>query len=99
MPYVYIVLNLDMFESLSDYIQNETFQELSLDDGILKVNINNDIETLQLSIFPSFVDGEPIVFRTTYDLEKRQNLIIQSSNISAMHLQEIGWSPIFIFEE
>ncbi len=98
-PYVYIILNLNKFEGLSDYIQNETFQELSLDDGILKVNINNDIDTLKLSIFPSFVDGEPIVFRTTYDLEERQNLLIESSNISAMHLQKVGWAPLFIFEE
>ena len=97
-PYVYIILNLNKFEGLSDFIQNETFQELSLDEGILKVNINNDIETQKLSIFPSFVDGEPIVFRTTYDLEKRQSLLVESSNISAMHLQEIGWAPLFIFE-
>ncbi len=97
-PYVYIILNLNKFEDLSNYIENETFQKLSLDEGILKVSINNDIDTLKLSIFPSFVEGEPIVFRTTYDLEKRQNLLIESSNISAMHLQKIGWAPLFIFE-
>ena len=98
-PYVYVILNLNKFEGLSDYIENETFQSLSLDEGTLKVIINNDIDTLQLSIFPSFVDGEPIVFKTSYDLEKRQNLTIESSNISAVHLQNTGWAPLFIFDE
>ena len=97
-PFVYINLNLNKFESLSDFIENETFQTLSLEEGIFKVSVNNDIETLKLSVFPSIVDGEPIVFRTSYDLGKRQNLIIESSNISAIHLQKNGWAPLFIFE-
>ena len=83
---------------MSDFIENETFQTLSLEEGIFKVSVNNDIETLKLSVFPSLVDGEPIVFRTSYDLGKRQNLIIESSNISAIHLQKNGWAPLFIFE-
>ena len=97
-PFVYINLNLNKFESLSDFIENETFQTLSLEEGIFKVSVNNDIETLKLSVFfPSLVDGEPIVFRTSYDLGKRQNLIIESSNISAIHLQKmVGHHYLFL---
>ncbi len=97
-PDVYIVLNIEKFSNLSDYIENETFQKLSLEESILKVSINNDIEDLKISVFPSLVDGEPIVFRSSYNLAKRQKLDIESSDISAIHLQKNGWAPLFIFE-
>jgi len=82
-----MVINLEKLGSLNDYIENETFQKLSLDEGQFKININNDIENLKIQVYPSIVDGVPLVFVTSFELGKREKITIESSNVSAMHLE------------
>lgn len=86
-PAVFMVINLEKLGSLNDYIENETFQKLSLDEGQFKININNDIENLKIQVYPSIVDGVPLVFVTSFELGKREKITIESSNVSAMHLE------------
>lgn len=94
---VYLVVNLQKLESLSDYVENETFQKLSLVDSKFKINLNNDIDNLKVAIYPSIVDGVPIVYPTFFDLNKREKITIENSNVSSMHLEIEGWTPLFYF--
>ncbi len=97
-PDVFLIMNLQKLDSLSDYIYNETFQKLSLEEGKFKINLNNDIENLKIRVYPSIVDGSPLVFENLFELSQREKISIESSNITSMHLQEKGWAPLFYFE-
>ena len=94
---VYLVVNLQKLENLSDYVENETFQKLSLVDSKFKINLNNDIDNLKVAIYPSIVDGVPIVYPTFFGLNKREKITIENSNVSSMHLEIEGWTPLFYF--
>ena len=94
---IYLVVNLQKLENLSDYVENETFQKLSLVDSKFKINLNNDIDNLKVAIYPSIVDGVPIVYPTFFDLNKREKITIENSNVSSMHLEIEGWTPLFYF--
>ena len=94
---VYLVVNLQKLENLSDYVENETFQKLSLADSNFKINLNNDIDNLKVAIYPSIVDGVPIVYPTFFDLSKREKITIENSNVTSMHLEIEGWTPLFYF--
>ena len=84
--------------SLSDFVEKETFQKLSLQEGKFEINLSNDIEDTKIRIYSSRVDGEPIVFESTFELKKREKITIESSNITADHLEKYGWAPLFYFE-
>lgn len=97
-PDVFLIMNLDKLSSLSDFVEKETFQKLSLEEGKFEINLNNDIEDTKISIYSSRVDGQPIVFETTFELKKRDKITIESSNITSGHLEKYGWAPLFYFE-
>ena len=43
---------------------------------------------------PSYVDSKPIAIETEFELQKRQKLIIETSNVSNSYLEEHFWTPI-----
>ena len=92
---VYLILNKSLFNNLSSYIKNKTFQDLSLEASKFKLNLNNDLEQISVVVYPSYVDSKPIVYRTDYKMKKRENISIISSNVNAAHLQLNSWTPIF----
>ncbi len=97
-PDVFLIMNLNKLSSLSDFVEKETFQKLSLQEGKFEINLSNDIEDTKIRIYSSRVDGEPIVFESTFELKKREKITIESSNITADHLEKYGWAPLFYFE-
>ena len=96
--YVDAVTSAELFESLKNYVYNETFQELSLADSNLVIRLNNDLNKATIEVPPSFVNNEPIVFSTEYILERRELLIIQSSNVNSSFLENNLWTPLFILK-
>ena len=94
--YVDAAISADLFESLKNYVYNETFQELSLADSNFIIRLNNDLNTATINVPPSFVNNEPIVFSTEYIMERRDLLIIQSSNVNSSFLEKNLWTPLFI---
>jgi hypothetical protein len=95
--YVFMTLNKTLFNSLNNYVEAETFQKLSLEESKVAIKIYNDMDFVHLTVFPSFVDGIPIIYETEYELEKRETLNILSSEVGAAHLEYNGWTPIFKF--
>lgn len=96
--YVYVdaTINFDLYESLKNYVYNETFQELSLTESNLIIRLNNDLNSATVEVPPSFVNNDPIVFATEYVLERRELMIIQSSNVNSAFLETNLWTPLFI---
>lgn len=97
-PDVFLIMNLDKLSSLSDFVEKETFQKLSLEEGKFEINLINDIDDAKINVYSSRVDGQPIVFETTFELKKRDKITIESSNITSGHLEKYGWAPLFYFE-
>tara|TARA_Y100000590_G_scaffold440873_1_gene566826 strand:+ start:1975 stop:2646 length:672 start_codon:yes stop_codon:yes gene_type:complete len=95
--YVYadVTISSDLYESLKDYVYNETFQELSLTESNIIIRLNNDLNSATIEIPPSFVNNEPIVFPTEYVMDRRDLIIIQSSNVNASFLEKNLWTPLF----
>ena len=72
--------------------------------GTILISINHgdsllkgDIDKLKVAVYPSIVDGFPLVFPTFFDLDKREKITIENSNVSSMHLEIKGWTPLFYF--
>ena len=95
---VYLIVNRKKLDNLNDYVEKQTFQRMSLAEGKLRVNVSNDMNKLTIKVYPSVVDGNPLVQVTDFELDKREKITIDSSNVSAMHLQKNGWSPIFFIK-
>ena len=96
--YVDAVTSAELFESLKNYVYNETFQELSLADSNLVIRLNNDLNKATIEVPPSFVNNEPIVFSTEYIMERRDLLIIQSSDVNSSFLENNLWTPLFMLK-
>ncbi len=77
------------------WLYNETFQELSLTESNIIIRLNNDLNSATIEIPPSFVNNEPIVFPTEYVMDRRDLIIIQSSNVNASFLEKNLWTPLF----
>jgi hypothetical protein len=95
--YVYLILNTKLFSNLSDYVESETFSPLSLEESKFIVNLNNDLNEVNIDVYPSYVDSKPVVWTTNYQLSKREKITISNSNVSSAHLQSNSWTPIFVF--
>tara|TARA_Y100000590_G_C15590068_1_gene965694 strand:+ start:157 stop:831 length:675 start_codon:yes stop_codon:yes gene_type:complete len=96
--YVDAAISADLHQSLKNYVYNETFQELSLTDSNLIIRLNNDLNSATVEVPPSFVDNKPIVFATKYNMERRELLIIQASNVNSSFLENNLWTPLFMLE-
>tara|TARA_Y100001960_G_C14675239_1_gene828148 strand:+ start:142 stop:819 length:678 start_codon:yes stop_codon:yes gene_type:complete len=96
--YVYVdsTINSELYESLKNYVYNETFQELTLTESNIVIRLNNDLNSVIIEVPPSFVNNEPIVFSTEYTMERRDLLIIQSSNVNSSFLEKNLWTPLFL---
>jgi hypothetical protein len=92
---VFLQINPSKLESLSDYVMSETYSKLSLTDSKFKININNDIDSTKIRVFPSIIDGVPEVYKTDFVLNKREKITIENSNVSSMFLELNGYTPLF----
>ena len=94
--YVYAALNEASFLDLKEYIFNETFQELSLADSKFSVNFINDSGDITIWVQSSFVDKNPTVYRTDFEVKKRDKVNIELSDVVKVHLETNAWSPLLI---
>jgi hypothetical protein len=96
--FVYLLINKSKLESLNDYVMSETYSKLSLTDSKFKININNDIDNTKIKVYPSIVDGVPVVYRTEFVLNKREKITIENSNVTSMFLELNGHAPLFTID-
>ncbi len=93
--YIDAVINSNSYASLQNYVYNETFTELSLSESNLSIKLNNDLDFATIVVPPSFVDSEPIVFSESYDMDRRDMIIVKVSNVNTLYLEENMWTPLF----
>ena len=58
------IINNSFLKQLKDYVYEQSFQELTLSDSKLKINLNNDVQSVKILVMPSFVDGKAIALNT-----------------------------------
>jgi len=93
---VYLSLNEMMFNALNEEIYDEFFEKIKLKDARIRLAINNDgRETEKVSFASAFVNGDPVVFYSTYDLDRRQKLDYLASDVSRKSFELYGYSYIF----
>ena len=92
--YVDAIINNNLFDELKKYVYDQTFQDLKLSESKLIINLNNDLGNVTIWVMPSFVDNKPIAMEEKFDLQKRQKLIIETSNVANAHLEKSSWTPI-----
>ena len=92
--YVDAIINNNLFEELKKYVYDQTFQDLKLSESKLIINLNNDLRNVTVWVMPSFVDNKPIAMEKKFELQKRQKLIIETSNVANAHLEKSSWTPI-----
>ncbi len=93
--YIDAVINSSSYASLQNYVYNETFTELSLSESNLAIKLNNDLDLATIEVPPSFVDSKPVVFSETYEMDRRDMIIIKVSNVNTLYLEENMWTPLF----
>ena len=93
--FVDAIINSDFYESLQNYVYNESFTDLSLAESNLSVKLNNDLDISKIEVPPSFVDSQPIVFSETFTMERRDLITIKVSDVNTLFLEENMWTPIF----
>ena len=93
---VYLSLNEMMFNALNEEIYDEFFEKIKLKDARIRLSINNDgRDTEKVSFASAFVNGDPVVFYSTFDLERRQKLDYLASDVSRKSFEQYGYSYIF----
>ena len=92
---VYLTLNRMMFNALNNEIYDEFYQKIELDDAKIELAINNDgRETESVSFASAFVNGDPAVFYSTYDIERRQKLDYIGSDVTRASFDKFGHAYI-----
>jgi len=92
---VYLTLNRMMFDALNNEIYDEFYQKIELDEAKIELSINNDgRETESISFASAFVNGDPAVFYSTYDIERRQKIDYVGSDVTRASFDKFGHSYI-----
>ena len=91
---VFLVMNLDRYDILSDRVKDEFYQSLDLGDSTISVVLNNDERNdIQFSVQYAFVQGQPVRVATD-SLRRRGQVTIELSNVSVALLEKNGTSMV-----
>ena len=91
---VFLVMNLDRYDILSDRVKDEFYQSLDLDDSTISVVLNNDErEDVTIMVDNAFVQGQPEL-RIAYAVSRRGQVKIDLSDVSVAFLGRRGLAPV-----
>ena len=97
--YIYstsIALNSQMYDSISNKIEDKYFQTLKLNKTKIELAINNDgRETEELRFAGSFVNGNPVVFPAFFKIARRQKIDFLGSNVTTGQFDQKKYAFIF----
>lgn len=79
---LYCKYNDEVLGKISDYLESEYFQTFDWNDLALSFTVENDLQdTATVLAYSSYVNGEPCPFSTTVNLERRDSIDIEFSNV------------------
>ena len=92
---VYLSLNKMMFNALNNELYDVFYQKISLENVKIKLSINNDGKnTESVSFASAFINGDPVVIYSTFDISRRQKLDYLGSNVTSSFFEKYGYTYI-----
>ena len=86
-----IVLNVDKYEILTNRMKEKFHQTVDLSQSKISLIVNNDERNPVLfSAEAVFVNGEPVLNETDYELKRRHKAEIRFSNVAAAYMAKHG---------
>lgn len=92
---VYLSLNKMMFNALNNELNEVFYQTITLDEVKIKLSINNDGKnTESVSFVSAFINGDPVVAYSTFDIKRRQKIDYLGSNVTSSFFDKYGYTLI-----
>ena len=84
-------MNLDKYEILTERMEDKFHQSVDLATSAIIIILNNDSRgTIEFSVDGVFVNGEPVLTTSTFQLERRHKAEIKFSNVATSYLAKHG---------
>ena len=86
-----LVMNLQKYGILTQRMKDKFHQTINLAESKVTLTLNNDLrDPISFSVEGAFVNGEPALRKTTYELQRRHNAEIVLSNVATAHMAKHG---------
>ena len=86
-----IMLNIDRYEILTKRMKEKFYQSVDLSQSKVTLVINNDERnSVSFSAEAVFVNGEPVLNKTVYELKRRHKAEIRFSNVATAYMAKYG---------
>ena len=84
-------MNVDKYEILTERMENKFHQSVDLATSAIIIILNNDSRgSIEFSVDGVFVNGEPVLATSTFQLERRHKAEIKFSNVATSYLAKHG---------
>ena len=86
-----LVMNREKYGILISRMKDKFHQTVNLAESKVVIVLNNDLrDSISFSVEGVFVNGEPVLRKTTYELRRRHNAEIVLSNVATAHMAKHG---------
>ena len=86
-----LVMNQEKYGILTKRMKDKFHQTVNLTESKVVIVLNNDSrDSTSFSAEGAFVNGEPVLRKTTYELRRRHNAEIVLSNVATAHMAKHG---------
>ena len=94
-----VVMDLEKYEILEKRMKEKFHQSLDLSGSRLALVLNNDErKSAEYSVEGVFLNNEPVLEMTTYELKRRQKAEIKFSNVATAHMVKRGIAGGFVLK-
>ncbi len=84
-------MNLDKYGLLTERMNDKFYQSVDLATSAVIIVLNNDSRgSIEFSVNGVFVNGEPVLTQSTFQLERRHKAEIKFSNVATAYLAKHG---------
>ena len=95
-----MLMNVGKYGILTSRMKDEFNQSIDLATSAVTIILNNDHRgTVEFSVDGVFVNGEPVLSTTTYELERRHKAEIRFSNVATAYLAKHGSLGVIVLRK
>ena len=88
---VTMTMNVDKYDTLTDRMEDEFLQSVDLAASAVVIVLNNDDRnTIEFSAGGVFINGEPVLTISAYELQRRHKAEIRFSNVATAYMAKHG---------
>lgn len=86
-----LVMNQEKYGILTNRMKDKFHQTVNLAESKVTIVLNNDLrDSISFTVEGAFVNGEPALRKTDYELRRRHNAEIVLSNVATAHMAKHG---------